>query len=303
MDMKDITFNQAEQIELWAHEKANNDLCVSFRIKETLFSASSAYQRVQIVDTAGYGKMLFNDGIAMLAERDEFIYHEMIAHVPLFIHPDPKNILVIGGGDGGTVREVLKHPSVTKCTLCEIDELVISACKKHIPQTAACLCHDDPRVDIQIKDAVEFIKKTGELYDVIIVDSSDPIGPAAPLFGAAFYADVYAHLTERGLVVAQAESPFIYQDEQKCLLEIIKKQCGRVCIYNFTTLTYPGGLWSFALSGKGDFVPGGVCDEKRLRTLEGELQYYTAQMHTAAFSLPVFQQKNLAGLIDPCPVE
>lgn len=302
MEIKPDTFHAADRIELWTHEKTNNDFCMAFRIKETIFSEASPYQRVEIVDTVGYGKMLFNDGIAMIAERDECIYHEMIAHVPLLIHPEPKTVLVIGGGDGGTVREVLKHPSVTQCTLCEIDECVIRACKEHIPQTAGCLRDDEPRLKIMINDAVEFIKKDDACYDVIIVDSSDPVGPAAPLFGAGFYKDVSARLTDHGLVVAQAESPFLYQEEQKGLVSIIKEKFAHVFVYNFTTMTYPGGLWSFAMAGKKDICPTRIADKKRLRAVIGGLQYYTPEIHTAAFSLPVFQQKNLAGLIsDPHP--
>jgi spermidine synthase len=292
-------FNPSDTIDLWVHEKSNDNFSMSFRVKDVLFSDRSPYQKVQIVDTFGYGKMLFNDGLVMISEADEYIYHEMITHVPLFLHPEPKKVLVVGGGDGGTVREVLKHPSVEHCTLCEIDAMVINACKKYIPLTAGCLDENDERLTIRCQDAVEFIKEVDSRFDVVIIDSSDPIGPAAPLFNDSFYKDVEAHLTEKGIVVAQAESPFIYADEQKGLLAILRRQFKHTFIYNFTNMTYPGGLWSFSLASQTELFPRKGLDGKRFDRLALDLKYYTKETHKAAFNLPKFQEENLSGLIDP----
>ncbi len=189
-------------------------------MKRVLFSGKSPFQRVDIVETAGHGRMLLNDGLVMVSERDEHVYHEMIAHVPLFVHSRPQRVLVIGGGDGGTVREVLRHPSVEHVRLVEIDQMVVDACREHLPATAACL--SDPRVQVTIADGVRFVAETDERYDVVLVDSTDPIGPAAPLFGREFYGNVRDVLTERGIVVSQAENPFYEQAAQRSLLATLR---------------------------------------------------------------------------------
>ena len=295
----DNAINPNKCIDLWAGERSNDDFAVSFRVKDVLFSVQSPYQKVEIVDTAGYGKMLFNDGIVMISERDEFIYHEMIAHVPLFLHPDPKDVLVIGGGDGGTVREVLKHPGIETCTLCEIDETVIKACQRHIPRTAACLDGDDPRVKIECRDAAEFIQEDTTRYDIILIDSSDPVGPAAPLFGDDFYKNISSSLRENGIVVSQAESPFIYADIQRGLLEIVKRQFGRVFVYNYSNMTYPGGLWSFSLAAKQPLHPVSGFYHDRFEETKLEVLYYSKEMHRSSFCLPPFQQDHLRDIISP----
>ncbi len=165
----------------WVTESHEGYLRKSYRIKEVLFSGQSDFQKVEVVDTYGHGKMLFNDGLAMVSERDEFVYHEMIAHVPLCLHPRPRRVLVVGGGDGGTAREVLKHPEVELCTMVEIDGMVVDACKKHIPVTASCL-KGHPKLDLKIEDAVKYVaQEQTEMFDVILVDSTDPIG-LRPLF-------------------------------------------------------------------------------------------------------------------------
>ena len=172
----------------WIEERHRDSFAMRYRVEKVLFEGQSPFQRVEVVQTAGHGRMLLNDGLVMVTERDEAVYHEMIAHVPLFVHPNPRRVLVIGGGDGGSVREALRHRSVERCRLVEIDEMVVNACRRFIPQTASCL--DDPRVEVTIADGVEFVATTGETYDVVLVDSTDPIGPAKPLFGSDFYRNV-----------------------------------------------------------------------------------------------------------------
>ena len=294
--MKEKKISDDSQIGVWVSEKSNDNYSMSFRVKDVLFSGQSEFQRVDVVDTFGYGKMLLNDGLVMVTEADEFIYHEMISHVPLFLHPEPKRVLVIGGGDGGTVREVLKHPSVEKCTLVEIDEMVINACKKHITLTAACLS-DNKRVEVLCQDGVKYAAETKEKFDVILVDSTDPVGPGAPLFGDAFYSDLSACLSKNGIVVSQGESPFIYAEMQKTLVEILNRQFKETYLYNYTNMTYPSGLWSFSLATNADIHPIENFYKEQFDKLNLDLQYYTPEIHKASFYLPAFQKKRLKGLL------
>jgi spermidine synthase len=278
-------------LDLWVQETFHGMYASRFRVKRVLYCGQSPYQRVDIVETAGHGRMLLNDGLVMLSERDEHVYHEMIAHVPLFVHSRPRRVLVIGGGDGGTVREVLRHPSVEHVRLVEIDQLVVDACREHLPATAACL--SDPRVQVTIADGVRFVAETDERYDVVLVDSTDPIGPAAPLFGREFYGNVREVLTERGLVVSQAENPFYEQAAQRALLATLRGVFPVLGLYNYHNLTYPGGLWSFSFASQGprpiaDFSPHLVA------AAELGLKYYNADVHRAAFALPEFQRRDVA---------
>jgi len=281
----------------WLEEDQSGVLRVRYRVGKTLSSKRSDFQTVEIVESAGFGRMLVNDDTVMLSERDERIYHEMIAHVPLFVSPRPERVLVIGGGDGGTVREVLRHPSVVHCRLVEIDGAVVEACREHIPQTASAL--GDPRVAVTIQDGVEFVARTDERFDVVIVDSSDPVGPNVPLFGAEFYGNVHRVLNDDGIVVSQAESPFYDSEVQQGLLRILRERFPRVGIYNYSNLTYPGGLWSFSFASKGGLCPIGDFDPGRVERSSLTFHYYNAAVHRAAFTLPAFQLEKLGGLLTP----
>jgi spermidine synthase len=288
--------------DLWADELHKKILLLRYKARRKLFSEQSEYQKVEIIETEGFGRMLFNDGIAMLSERDEFVYHEMISHVALFVHGDVERVLVIGGGDGGSVREVIRHPGVSHCRLVEIDEAVIEGCKQHIPQTAAAL--DDPRVEVSIADGVAFVSETEDRYDMVIVDSTDPVGPARGLFGPKFYAGVERVLRDGGMVVSQAESPYFDLDQQEALLEILGGLFERIHIYNYVTITYPGGLWSFTLAQKGDLCPIGDFELGAVENSGLDFDYYSAAMHRAAFVLPAFQERRLKRLLTPfkeCP--
>jgi spermidine synthase len=274
----------------WADEEYQGIVRTGFRLKRRLFKGRSPFQTVEVVETAGHGKLLLIDGMTMVSERDEFVYHEMIAHVPLFLHPKPKRVLVIGGGDGGSVREVLKHISVERCVLVEIDALVVEASKKYIPLTAAKL--SDKRAVVLIEDGVKFVRETPERFDVVIVDSTEPFGPAKALFGTAFYKDVKRVLTEDGIVVSQAGSPFYEIGTIKNLDGILRKVFPVVDAYLFTNLTYPGGLWAFTYASKGlrpvkDFHPA------RVKAAKLPLRWYNAGVHTGAFALPNFLGKAL----------
>ncbi|MCF8060140.1 MAG: polyamine aminopropyltransferase [Bacteriovoracaceae bacterium] len=280
--------------ELWIEEKLEDFLGLRIRVDKTLFSGKSPFQTVDVVETRGHGKMLLNDGLVMVTERDEFAYHDMITHVPLFVHPNPKKVLVIGGGDGGTAREVIRHPSVEKCTMVEIDEMVVNACVEHIPQTSSML--KDPRIELIIGDGVKFVEdavKSGDKFDVILVDSTDPIGPAQPLFGLEFYENIYKALNEDGIVVSQGESPFYQEKMQNKLVEILSETFPKVSIYNFSNMTYPGGLWSFTFGSKKyhplkDFSAGRVVESGL------DFDYYNEEVHQGAFALPNFMKKRLS---------
>lgn len=274
----------------WADEVYQGIVRTGFRLKKRVFKGRSRFQSVEVVQTAGHGKLLLIDGMTMVSERDEFVYHEMIAHPPLFVHPDPKRVLVIGGGDGGTVREVLRHKGVERCVLVEIDGLVVDACRKHIPLTAKAL--SDKRARVVIDDGVAFVRDTPERFDVVIVDSTEPFGPAKELFGPAFYKDVRRVLTPDGIVVSQGGSPFYEISTIKNLFRLLKPQFAVRDAFLFNNLTYPGGLWAFTW-GSMKRHPLRHFDAKRVARAKLPLRWYNADIHRAAFALPQFLKQEL----------
>lgn len=265
-----------------------------FKCKKVLFDKKSSYQNVKVIETEGHGNMLINDNIIMTCERDEFAYHEMISHVALFTHPNPKNVLIIGGGDGGTAREVLRHESIKKCIMVEIDSVVIEACKKHIPITAQSF--DNPLLDLKIEDGAKHIAQYEDFFDVVIVDSSDPIGPGEVLFNLEFYKNVKKALKQDGLVVSQGENPFYELDIQKKLLKITEGLFPKAGFYHYNNLTYPGGFWSFFFASKKyhpikDFNPKRVVDSGM------KFRYYNIDIHTACFAQAQFIKDAYAELL------
>lgn len=283
------------QADLWIQEVHQDTVGLSFRVEKTLFSGQSRFQRVDLVKTRDHGVMLLNDGIIMLSERDEFCYHEMIAHVPLFVHPEPKKVLIIGGGDGGTAREVLRHPDIERAVMVEIDEMVVAACRKHMPLVSSAL--DDPRLELRIEDGVKYVAETDERFDIAIVDSTDPIGPAEPLFNAEFYEGIARVLSHDGIFVAQSESPFYDPHLQLPMLKNQRPFFARLHLYLFANLTYPGGLWSFSFASK-QYDPLSDFDRKRAEKAGLSLRYYNPGVHQAAFMLPNFVWENLGEALD-----
>ena len=286
----------SQHLDLWVREVHQETVALSFKVKRTLLSQRSPYQQIDIVETNGHGRMLLNDGVIMLCERDEFVYHEMISHVPLFVHPSPQKVLVIGGGDGGTVREVLKHRVVERVVMVEIDQMVVDACRKYLPTVSAAGA--DPRLEIKIADGVEFVSKSAEKFDVAIVDSTDPVGPAAPLFGSRFYEDISALLTDNGILITQAESPYYDQTIQASMLQNQRPFFKRLHVYLFNNLTYPGGLWSFGFASKG-LCPIGELKLHRIQSTDWSNRYYNVDVHRAAFMLPNFVREALDNVLDP----
>ncbi len=277
--------NSNREREYWFTEYGPSNTAFSLRVKCKLFEKLTPYQKIEIFDSYDCGRVLVLDGFIMLTEKDEFIYHEMIAHVPLFTHPEPKRVLVIGGGDGGAVREVLKHKSVEKVELVEIDEEVVNAVRKYFPQVASSL--EDKRVEIKFQDGIEFVKSKNGIYDIILIDSPDPIGPAVGLFEENFYKDAFSALNDSGIIVAQAESPFIFPDLIKQISSIFKKYLPIVHFYLANVPTYSSGVISFVLGSK-KFDPIKDFNPDRVKKFNSNLKYYNEQIHLASFALPNF---------------
>lgn len=269
-------------MEFWFTEMQTKNLAISCRTKEIIHSEKTPFQKLAVIDTLEFGRMLVLDNVIQTTINDEFVYHEMIAHVPLNTHVNPLRALVIGGGDGGTVREIVKHPSIEKVVLCEIDEEVITTAKKHLPEISAALGH--PKVEIAVEDGIKHVKEKKGIYDVIIIDSTDPVGPAEGLFSAAFYRDIAVALKEDGLFAAQTESPFFNKDLIRRIFKDVSGIFPVARLFLANVPTYPGGLWSFTIGSKKydplNIDPAGIKDFGT--------RYYSPGVHRAAFTLPPF---------------
>ena len=254
---------------------------------DILYSKQSEFQKVEIFKSRGLGNVLTLDGLMMTTVEDEFFYHEMISHIPLCSHKNPENVLVIGGGDGGTVREVLLHDTVKNVDLCEIDGLVIEASKKFLPTIAGKL--DDKRVNIYVEDAIEFIKNKKNCYDVVLIDSTDPMGPGEGLFTEEFYTNVKESLKEGGIVTPQSESPFANKNEMRKMYILLHKVFKTVLPYSGPIPTYPGGYWSWAFCT--DDNDNSIKDEARAIKIEQNAKLYNRELHKGVFSVPNFVRK------------
>ncbi|MFH1904022.1 MAG: polyamine aminopropyltransferase [bacterium] len=275
-------------MELWFTEKHTKNLGITLKIKTALFHGKSEYQVIDVLDTFEFGRMLLLDGLVMITERDEFVYHEMITHTPICVHPNPSNILVIGGGDGGTIREILRHSEVKKADLVEIDKMVIEKSMEFFPNVTSKL--KDPKVNIIVKDGIEYIKKHKNEYDIVIIDSTDPIGPGEGLFRREFYRSVFDSLKEDGIMVAQTESPFINGNLVADIFKNIKSVFPIVKMYTASIPTYPSGYWSFSFGSK-KYDPIEDFNQKRAADIQAQLKYYNSEIHKASFALPNFAQK------------
>lgn len=272
---------------IWVTELQTPNLALSCRVKRTLHWEKTPYQELSIVDTEAFGRMLLLDDVIQTTVKDEFVYHEMIAHVPLNTHPHPREVLVIGGGDGGAIREIIKHASVTRAVLVEIDARVVATAREYLPEIACGL--DDTRVEIRFEDGIDHVRRFEAQYDVIIVDSTDPVGPAVGLFTREFYQNVFKALKPDGLFVAQTESPFFNAEFIRRVYYDIASVFPITRIYLATIPTYPGGLWTFSLGSK-EYDPLAV-DPARIPHIP--TRYYSPEVHRAAFVLPPFIQEIL----------
>lgn len=269
-------------MELWFTELQRPNVALGCRVVRTLEVRQTRFQKLAVLETEPWGRMLVLDGMIQVTTADEFVYHEMIAHVPLAAHGRARRVLVVGGGDGGTVREVLRHPGVEEVVLAEIDSDVVDACRRHLPETAGAL--DDPRVRIAIGDGVLHVASHPERYDAILVDSTEPVGKAVGLFGEPFYASCRRALRAGGILVAQTESPFYNADLIGQCYAAMRSVFGDARLYLAPVPTYPGGLWSFMAASLGPDpsapAPGFVVPPG--------LRYYSPEVHRAAFILPPF---------------
>lgn len=276
---------------VWFTDK-DEDQALSLRFTgEVFFDVQSPFQRVRILESTKYGKMLALDDMVMTTINDEFHYHEMISHPAMFTHGNAKNILVIGGGDGGTVREILRHEGVEKVTMVEIDGEVITACKEHLPEIAASFDH--PKLDLKVDDGIAFIKTAApESYDLIIVDGSDPVGPAEGLFSVEFYTNCYKALKKDGILIAQGESPKFntkaFSELNHTLQDIFGTDNAPVSL--FYVPTYPTGMWSFQYGVKGDKHPKRISNETEMDAFGDKhgLRYYNSEIHKGSFATPNF---------------
>ena len=270
--------------ELWLSEYSTDSLKLSMRVKNILHSEKTPYQDLLIADTYEYGRTLMLDGAFQLTERDEFTYSEMMSHVPLCAHDNPEKVLIIGGGDGAIMREVLKHECVKKCTLIDIDERVIESSKKYLP-FAGC-SFSDSRADVKCMDAMKYIRETNERYDVVIIDSTDPVDFAAGLFQSGFYSDVKRVMNPNAFLSELTESPFTDTNLMRQAIREMRKVFPLVRMYWGVVPTYPSGMWTYGLSCMNE----NTNPSEPARNVEGT-RYYTNEIHKASFILPPFLEE------------
>ena len=268
-------------------EKHTAHVGLAIEVDKQLYAAQSAFQRIDVYESPEFGRILVLDGFLMLTEKDEFIYHEMITHVPMAVHPSAKNVLIIGGGDGGAVRELCQYETVEHIDLVEIDKQVVEVCREYFPTVAGRL--SDPRVTVRYEDGLKYVRRCSDMYDVIIVDSTDPFGPGEGLFTKEFYGNCYKALKEDGILVNQHENPF-YPDDAAAVRRIHKQivlSFPLSRLYQAHIPTYPSGLWLFGFSSK-KYHPVQQLDADRWNALEIKTRYYNTNLHRAAFALPTY---------------
>ena len=270
-------------MDIWFTEYSTPNLRLGLRITEILRNSKTPYQELLVAQTKQEGRMLALDGAIQLTEKDEFTYHEMMAHILLCSHPAPRQVLVVGGGDGGIVREVVRHEIVERVVLCEIDEEVIQASREFFPTVSCALDH--PKVQIKPMDALVFIKENSNAFDIIIVDSTDPVDFAVGLFGEPFFRDVFTALRPDGMMIIQTESPFVEPilvgDSRRAMAKVFQKSA--VCWGAMPT--YPTGMWTYTIGSKS------YDTHRPLRNAPEGVRYYSSALHEAAFVLPPFLQK------------
>lgn len=280
-------------MELWYTEEHTPSTRFSIKVKKQLFSEKSPFQQIDIFDSEEFGRFFTLDGLMMLTEKDEFIYHDMIVHVPMATNPKIKRVLVIGGGDGGTVRELTRYKTIEKIDMVDIDELVVRTCMKLLPFTACEL--DDPRVSLHFEDGLKFVRTVEEKYDLIIVDSTDPFGPGEGLFTKEFYGNCFKALSDDGILVNQHENPFYesYSAAMKRAHQRIEDFFPICRVYQAHIPTYPSGHWLFGFASK-KYDPVKDLDAAAWNALGLETKYYNTDIHVGSFMLPNYVKKALA---------
>jgi spermidine synthase len=274
-------------VELWFSEKSTETCEFKIKVKAQIYSEQTPFQKIAFFESYDFGRFFTLDGLMMVNEKDEFIYHDMIVHVPMAVNPGIKNVLVIGGGDGGTIRELTRYEHIEHIDFVEIDERVVQLCREYLPQTAKSL--NDPRVHHHYVDGIKFVKGKNDFYDLILVDSTDPIGPGEGLFTREFYTDCYNALNENGILINQHESPYYpnYAAEMKKAHVKLKSIFPVSSVYQFHMPTYASGHWLFGFASKGldplkDHKPE-QWEQFGLKT-----RYYNTKLHRGCFALPTY---------------
>ncbi len=293
MKPSELRLKEVGFLELWYTEEQTKNVRFSIRCDKQIYSAESNYQRIEIFSTPEFGRILVLDDRIMLTEKDEFIYHEMITHVPLAVNPDIKKVLVIGAGDGGVTAELTRYDTLEHIDLVEIDRMVVDACLEYLPDVSRKL--NDERVTIHIDDGLRFVRGCECEYDLIIVDSTDPVGPGEGLFTQEFYGNCHKALNESGILVNQHESPYYapYARAMRIAHKKISDFFPIVKVYQAHIPTYPSGHWLFGFASK-KFDPVSDLDAEAWNRLGLKTRYYNTELHKGSFALPnyVLEQLN-----------
>lgn len=280
-------------MELWYTEQHTDNVRFSILVDQQLYQGQSEFQRIDVFHSKEFGKFFTLDGLMMVTEKDEFIYHDMIVHVPMATNPDIKRVLVIGAGDGGTVRELCRYPGIEHIDMVEIDKLVVDVCLEFFPTTTVSL--HDPRVHIFYEDGLKFVRSRVNEYDLIIVDSTDPFGPGEGLFTREFYGNCYHALKDNGILVNQHENPYYdtYQHSMKRAHMRIKELFPITRVYQAHIPTYPSGHWLFGYASK-TIDPIKDLKGEAWTALNLTTKYYNLDLHIGCFALPTYVQELLS---------
>lgn len=279
-------------MELWYTDQHTKNVRFSMKVEQQIASCESEFQRIDILKTSEFGKVLVLDGELMITQKDEFIYHEMIAHVPMAVHPNVKDVLVIGAGDGGTIRELTKYDTIEHIDMVEIDKKVTDMCLEHFQETSCKL--NDPRVHMYFEESLRYVRMEKDEYDLIIVDCADPYGPAEGLFTREFYGNCFKALHDDGILINQHESP--YYNEHSRTVQKAHKQIKLVfpysTVYQCHIPSYPSGHWLFGFASK-KYDPIADLNEEAWNKLGLKTRYYNTDLHKGSFYLPTYVKELL----------
>ncbi len=276
----------------FTEESYFNSHSTGFKVKKMLHEEQSKYQNIKVLDTYSVGKLLLLDNKTMVSEADEFVYHEVVSHIPYMTKPNVEHVLIIGGGDGGVVREYVRHLDIKTIDLVEIDERVIEVSRKFFPQCTSGL--SDKRVSVYTKDGIEFIKNKTNHYDIIVIDSTDPEDFAAGLFTKEFYSCVHKALTDDGIMINQTENPFLDEFGIKKIYQNMRQAFPIVKSFTAPMLIYPGVFWTFGYSSK-KYRPTNLIKSKiaKMKILEKDLKWYNTDWHLGAFQLSNLHKRKI----------
>jgi len=273
---------------VWFSELHQGKSGLTLKVKGLVESTQSKFQRIDILDTEDFGKMLVLYGSIMVADKDLFSYNEMLTHIPLFVHPEPNKVLIIGGGDGGALTNIMKHPEVKTAVMCEIDKMVVEVSKRHFPKLTKGF--SDKRAKVVYMDGKKYIENSRDKFEIILLDLSDPVGPAADLFQKSFHRKVFNRLTDDGIMVAQSESPYYNEATVRQMYKNLREIFPIVKMYTAHVPIYPSSYWSFAFCSK-KYHPIIDFDIERYKKLRLKNEYYNLDIHIGSFALPEYVKK------------